>query len=249
MAPLLSPSVGDYYQALRVIENIELDKKGLYSRVPACRITIFYYVGFCYLMMGRYEDSVRTFSTILYYITRTQQSQAKAVTGGFNVIKKKGDQIYNLLAIAHTLCPSRLDETVQGVLLDKCGDKMQRMQKGEIKVFRDMFHYGSPKFLAPTAPDYDALTEEEANAAYRLQLKIFEADVSETLKLPVIRSYLKLYSTMPVKKLAAFLELVSPPPPPCPEPRARSRRDGCTGVWCADEDHWHLAVSLGGAPA
>jgi len=197
--------LGDYYQALRVMENIELDKKGLYSRVPACRITIFYYVGFCYLMMGRYEDTVRTFSSILYYITRTQTQ--KAAGGGYNVITKKRDQLYNLLAIATTLCPSRIDETVQAALLDKYGEKMARMQKGELSVFRDMFHYGSPKFLAPTAPDYDSLTDDHSTESYRLQQKIFEADVKETLKLPVIRSYLKLYSTMPIEKLAAFLAL------------------------------------------
>ena len=78
----------------------------------------------------------------------------------------------------------------------------------ELSVFRDMLHYGSPKFLAPTAPDYDSLTDDHSTESYRLQQKIFEADVKETLKLPVIRSYLKLYSTMPIEKLAAFLALV-----------------------------------------
>lgn len=32
--------LGDYYQALRVMENIELNKKGLYSRVPACQVRL-----------------------------------------------------------------------------------------------------------------------------------------------------------------------------------------------------------------
>jgi hypothetical protein len=58
-APFLTPCqfftvcAGDYYQALRVMEHIELDKKGLYSRVPACQVTVFYYVSFSYMMMGR----------------------------------------------------------------------------------------------------------------------------------------------------------------------------------------------------
>ena len=46
---------GDYYAALRVLEHIELNKKGLYSQVAACHITIYYYVGFAYLMMRRYQ--------------------------------------------------------------------------------------------------------------------------------------------------------------------------------------------------
>ena len=51
---------GDYYQALRVMEHIELDKKGLYSRVPACQVTVFYYVSFSYMMMGRYKVPIHT---------------------------------------------------------------------------------------------------------------------------------------------------------------------------------------------
>ena len=43
------------------------------SRVPACQISTFYYVGFAYMMMRRYQDAIRTFSNILLYIQRTKQ--------------------------------------------------------------------------------------------------------------------------------------------------------------------------------
>ncbi|MDK2413600.1 hypothetical protein QHH03_31395, partial [Aphanizomenon sp. 202] len=62
--------LGDYYQAIKVLENIELNKKSMYSRVPACQITTYYYVGFAYMMMRRYADAIRTFSNILVYIQR-----------------------------------------------------------------------------------------------------------------------------------------------------------------------------------
>merc|ERR1712013_712612 len=45
--------LGDFYQAIKVLENIELNKKSLYSRVPGCQITTYYYVGFAYMMMRR----------------------------------------------------------------------------------------------------------------------------------------------------------------------------------------------------
>ena len=32
-------------QAIKVLENIELNKMSLYSRVPGCQITTYYYVG------------------------------------------------------------------------------------------------------------------------------------------------------------------------------------------------------------
>lgn len=56
----------------QVLENIELNKKSMYSRVPACQITTYYYVGFAYMMMRRYADAIRTFSNILVYIQRTK---------------------------------------------------------------------------------------------------------------------------------------------------------------------------------
>ncbi len=65
--------LGDYYQAIKVLEKIELNKKSLYSRVPGCQITMNYYVGFAYMMMRRYADAIRTFSNILLYIQRTKQ--------------------------------------------------------------------------------------------------------------------------------------------------------------------------------
>ncbi len=45
----------------------------MYSRVPACQISTYYYVGFAYMMMRRYQDAIRTFSDILLYIQRTKQ--------------------------------------------------------------------------------------------------------------------------------------------------------------------------------
>lgn len=196
--------LGDYYQALRVMENIELNKKGLYSTVPACQVTIFYYVGFSYLMMGRYQDAVQTCTNILYYIIRMQASQKKFV--GY-IVRKKREQLFNLLAIAITLNPQRIDDGVQTQLIAMCGEKMARMQKGDAAVFEELFQYGCPKFLMPTAPNYDQLTEESCMEPYRLQMKIFMNEMQQSLKLPLIRSYLKLYSTMSIEKLAAFCDL------------------------------------------
>ncbi len=48
---------GDYFIALHTLEHVELNKKSLYSRVPKCQITVYYYVAFCYLMMRRYPCS------------------------------------------------------------------------------------------------------------------------------------------------------------------------------------------------
>jgi translation initiation factor 3 subunit L len=203
---LASPGLlGDYFQALRVMENIELSKRGLYRQVAACHVTIFYYVGFCYLMMGRYEDTVRTYSDMLTVITRLQQSAPQKISG--YVISKKRTQLFNLLAIALTINPKTIDQSVQTQLGEICGEKMIKMQKGDLSTFKEVFAYGCPKFVMPTAPDYSKLTEDSLNAPFQLQCKVFMSELEQSLKLPLIRSYLKLYSTMSVEKLAQFCEL------------------------------------------
>ena len=36
----------------------------------ACNISLYYYAGFCYLLLRRYTDAARTFNIILNYISR-----------------------------------------------------------------------------------------------------------------------------------------------------------------------------------
>jgi translation initiation factor 3 subunit L len=50
--------------------------------------------------------------------------------------------------------------------------------------------------------DADALHKEPL----RLQLKVFMDEVQQQLMLPTIRSYLKLYTTMPLDKMAGFMD-------------------------------------------
>ncbi len=52
----------DNYKTLccvQVLENIELNKKSLYSRVPGCQITTYYYVGYVLVLLQ---------STMFFYI-------------------------------------------------------------------------------------------------------------------------------------------------------------------------------------
>lgn len=198
--------LGDYFQAIKVLENVELNKKSLYSRVPACQITTYYYVGFAYLMMKRYQDAIRSFSNILLYIQRTKNMfQTKSYQ--YEEIMKKNDQMYVLLSICLTLCPQRIDENVLSQLREKYNDKMQRLQKGDIQIFEELFSYACPKFISPVPPNFDAPPANFSREPFNLQLKVFMNEVSQQALIPVIRSYLKLYTTMPIAKLAAFLDM------------------------------------------
>ncbi|XP_063227380.1 eukaryotic translation initiation factor 3 subunit L isoform X2 [Bacillus rossius redtenbacheri] len=148
--------LGDYYQAIKVLENIELHKKSQYSHIPACQISTAYYVGFAYMMMRRYSDAIRTFSSILLFIQRTKQL--------FQTRSYQNDQ-----------------------------------------EFEACFLFACPKFLSPAPPAADAPAEDYAKEATRHQTKVFMDEVRQQKMLPTIRSYLKLYTTLPLSKLATFM--------------------------------------------
>jgi len=76
--------------------------------------------------------------------------------------------------------------------------------------FETCFTFSCPKFLAPTPPTYDldpTQTEALHKEPLRIQLKVFMEEVQQQLMLPTIRSYLKLYTTMPLDKMAGFMDM------------------------------------------
>jgi len=205
--------LGDYYLALSTIQMIDLNAKGLFTQVTSCHITLYYYLGFVYMMIRRYPDAIKAFSGILLYITRTKQHHSRALQ--FEQIIKKNEQMYGLLAICLSLCPQRVDENVHGLLRDKYSDKMQRMQRGDEACFEELFCYACPKFISPASPNYAAYLEDPQKyplqnvnqEPLQLQTRLFLNEVKQQALLPTIRSYLKLYTTIGAKKLADFLEI------------------------------------------
>ena len=199
--------LGDYYQALKVLENIELNKKSMYSRVPACQITTYYYVGFGYMMMRRYADAVRTFSSILVYIQRTR-TMFQTRTYQNDQINKQTEQMYTLLAICLVLHPQRIDEAIQSTLREKVlAEKMTRMSRNDTNEFTACFSFACPKFLSPIPPSYDSNASNNYMEPLQQQLKVFLDEVAQQQQIGVMRSYLKLYTTMPMEKMAAFQDL------------------------------------------
>lgn len=107
--------LGDYYQAIKVLEPIEIHKKNQYTHIPACQISTSYYVGFAYMMMRRYTDAIRTFSSILLYIQRTKQLYSTRSYQN-DQINKQTEQMYQLLSICLVLHPQPIDESIQQAL-------------------------------------------------------------------------------------------------------------------------------------
>ncbi|XP_041987560.1 eukaryotic translation initiation factor 3 subunit L [Aricia agestis] len=196
--------LGDYYQAIKVLENIELHKKSQYSHVPACQISTSYYVGFAYMMMRRYSDAIRTLSSALLYMQRTKQLFSSRSYQN-DQINKQTEQMYHLLAICLVLHPQCVDESIQQVLREKnYHEKMFKMQYGDLGEFEGCFTFACPKFLSPCPPPIEP-GSNYARDAVKHQTQVFMDEVRQQKMLPTIRSYLKLYTTLPMAKLAAFM--------------------------------------------
>src|SRR4051812_29398083 len=56
--------LGDYYGALCTLTPIDLTRRGLYTRVTACHVSLYYYLAFAYLMTRRYGPAVQVVGSI-----------------------------------------------------------------------------------------------------------------------------------------------------------------------------------------
>ncbi|KAF2665607.1 putative eukaryotic translation initiation factor 3 subunit EifCl [Microthyrium microscopicum] len=197
--------LGDFSLALKTLDDIELNKKAMFARVMAAHFTTYYYVGFSYMMMRRYSDAIRMFSHILIYVSRTKNFQKSSQ---YDSIAKKNDQMYALIAICVAFQPTRLDDTIHTALREKYGEQFNRMQRGgpdSLPIFKELFKQACPKFISPTAPDFD---NPELNLdPVEHHLAIFMDEVKNNMWSPTVKSYLKLYTTMDLKKLAGFLDV------------------------------------------
>ncbi|KAK5282535.1 hypothetical protein LTR40_003159 [Exophiala xenobiotica] len=198
--------LGDFSLALKTLDDIEMNKKAMFARVMAAHLNTYYYVGFSYMMMRRYADAVRMFSHILVYVSRTKNFQKG--NQQFDAIAKKTEQMYALIAICVSFAPTRLDDTIHTALREKYGEKFAKLQRGgpdSLPVYKELFQSACPKFITPTPPDFDNPSLNIDPVEHHTD--IFMDEVKNTLYNPTVKSYLKLYTTMDLKKLSSFLEV------------------------------------------
>jgi len=88
-------------------------------------------------------------------------------------------------------------------------EKINKMQGGDLAEFEACFAFACPKFLSPVPPSLDVPPDSRLDSMHkeplRLQQKVFMDEVRQQTLLPTIRSYLKLYTSMPMDKLAKYM--------------------------------------------
>lgn len=197
--------LGDYKLALMVLQPLDFNPStALFTHVTACHVSIYYFMGFCYIMLRRYEDAVRVFSATVMQVSRIKHGHTKSYQ--YDQISKRNDQMMALLSLCLALRPQHVDESVSSQIRDKSSDRLSRMRQGDQQAFEDLFNYASPKFICPAPPDYSVIADTNMNAP-RLQARLFMEEVKQQLILPEIRSFLKLYTTIEIEKLATLMDV------------------------------------------
>ncbi|PFH51645.1 hypothetical protein AMATHDRAFT_142043 [Amanita thiersii Skay4041] len=217
--------LGDFTLALKVMDNVELNQKSSFTRVTACHVTTYYYVGFCYMMLRRYSDAIRTFITILNFIMRMRQYHTRSYQ--YDQISKTADRMYALFAMCNALSPSRLDDNISNIAKERFGEQISKMSRADpdaLTAFEELFLYACPKFITANPPPYEdpaaiALilsppspsdSPSQGSAPHidptHRHLNLFLADVAAMSPVPTLRSFLKLYTSLGAKKLANFLD-------------------------------------------
>ena len=77
--------------------------------------------------------------------------------------------------------------------------------------FEACFTFACPKFLSAIPPSLEEPPTAAGEALHkeplRLQMKVFMDEVKQQMLLPTVRSYLKLYTSMPLEKLADYMSI------------------------------------------
>ena len=77
------------------------------------------------------------------------------------------------------------------------------MGQGHEDTFLELLQKNSPRQISPSPPNYDDKVDQHMQAS-EMQHRFFLNEVRQHASLPSIRSYLKLYSTVELAKLAKY---------------------------------------------
>jgi translation initiation factor 3 subunit L len=193
--------VGDYVGSLQALTPLSAHAdyaipKGDASTVTtalnsvfAARLSVAYHAGVSLLMLRRYKDATKTIGDICAMMQRNYKTGQSRKIPGLDQSNKQYDRMLSLLAILHHICPTQgiVNDSVARAVHEKHGSRLQSASS-----FEDWFQ--SPKFVS---------ADPNVNL-YRQQVELFLEEMKPATANLDMRSYLKLYSALPVEKLAKF---------------------------------------------
>jgi len=158
----------DYTSALQVIQRLDLRRhKAILTSVPSCYLSLYYYLSYSSLMLGRYTEAQRYAHFFFTSKARIKQMQQKINSSP--LLTKKVEQLQGILAMAAALSVnvSGLSLSLSGssagsseifdgssgdsVMVecrDKIGvDRFNRLYRYDVAAYEDLFFLSAPKCL------------------------------------------------------------------------------------------------------
>lgn len=204
---------GDYYTSLKLLEPIDLFNKSsrgeakttaqIFEKSPGCHVSVFYHMGFAQLMLEDFAAAVRSFSTIILQVNRNRNYYSRFAD--YEQLHKLMEKAMALLDIALFLCPGqRVNDQIHSLIREKYGDKQSKLLKGDISALTELFGFSCPKFILPAVAVEGEVPVNRSIEASQRQHKAFSDLVTRQHHIPAVRSYIKLYRSIDLEKLAAF---------------------------------------------
>ena len=214
--------LGDYHASVSALSFVDcFSTTELFSPILPARVSLLYHVGVSLVALRRYKDAVRVLTSMSLHLTRSlknsslrNSNKSNAAAGGYEAFSKTNDKMQALLAVLQHAVPSlkpggpHQHDMLTPILAEKFGHKLARIDAGE-DTYDDLVAYACPKFVSPVVPSYDcaeaaASGVNMSTSFTKRQVSLIGLELSSYGRLPSLRSYLKLYSSVAVSKLAAF---------------------------------------------
>jgi translation initiation factor 3 subunit L len=166
--------------------------------VFAAKLSMTYHAGISFLMLRRYKDAATTVGDLCSFMQRAFKTGELRQLPNSDQLFKNYDRMIALLALCMHLCPQSdiVDESIVKVIREK-----HSVQLGK-EAYTELFVFCSPKFVSPAIPDF--FVKGPSDNVYKQQVQLLEAEFKDQPAFRTLRSYLKLYTTIPISKLVAF---------------------------------------------
>jgi translation initiation factor 3 subunit L len=199
--------VGDYDASIKALAPIfAADRSEIFSQSPSTHVNLYYHAGVSFLMLRRYADALETFAEIILHFARILKPGFSADSNQ-KMLLKMLDKTLSLAAVTSALCPGkRVDDQVREMMETRAAEKVRRLSSGDILALRDIFAQAAPQFISPLIPDYSEMVNLNYEAI-NTQVSIFATEAQQQLSVLSIRSFLRLYTSIELSKLARFNEV------------------------------------------
>lgn len=194
LAPVLENDTALVTKADQETKSFAQVVNGVFS----ARLSLTYHAGISFLMLRRYKDAAVTVGDLCSYMNRGFKTGQLRQLPNSDQLYKNYDRMIALLAICTQLCPQSdlVEESVSKVVREKHG-----VQLGK-EAYTELFVFCAPKFISPAIPDF--FMSGPIENVYKQQVQMLEQELKDQPVFRDLRSYLKLYTSIPISKLVKF---------------------------------------------